>query len=243
MAAAYEIDHSMTKAVLIGNRSLVARLLSKGNSANRPVRLPDGGLMPLVAVAASYGHREVVALLLDKQANVDATCSDGETAMMLASKWNHLSTSQLLLDRGAAVNHATPDGMTSLLLTCIQGNSYSRHIDAQSDLRISMLRVMKTTTWQSQSHAYFWTVAPTSTHKKTGGRRRCMLQPEKGAPRLWACWFGAVLISIFLTTRVSLRSKLRARLATRGRLAYFWTVAPTSTHKTLRGCRRCMLER
>ena len=61
---AYETEHRMTQAVLTGNRSAVARLISRGNRVNRPFRASDGHLCPLLHPASMEGHRDVVALLL-----------------------------------------------------------------------------------------------------------------------------------------------------------------------------------
>ena len=84
----YQWDHRLTQAVLTGNRGAVARLISRGNSVNRPFRAPDGRLGSLLYLASALGHRDVVALLLDHDAVVDGTAYDGGTSLHVASQAN-----------------------------------------------------------------------------------------------------------------------------------------------------------
>jgi ankyrin repeat protein len=50
------------------------------------------------------GHTEIVQLLLEKGADVNAKDDDGRTALMLAAEKGHTEIVQLLLERGANVN-------------------------------------------------------------------------------------------------------------------------------------------
>jgi ankyrin repeat protein len=52
-------------------------------------------------VAAELGHEEIVALLVEHGADVDATI-DGETALMLARKRGHRAVVRLLEGAGGA---------------------------------------------------------------------------------------------------------------------------------------------
>ena len=98
----YEAGHALTQSVLAGNLRAVARLLRLGNSTNRPVRLPDGRLVPLLYLASDLGHREVVSLLLDHNAAIDARDNlAGASALFLVCNNNQLPVVLLLLDRGA----------------------------------------------------------------------------------------------------------------------------------------------
>ena len=118
----YELHSAMVHAVWVGNCSAVARLLSSGNSANKPIGRP-GGTFPLIYVATQYGYREMVALLLDREARVNAAESRaGSTSLMLAAEGNRLSIVSLLLDKGASVNQACLDGDTALMTACENGN-------------------------------------------------------------------------------------------------------------------------
>ena len=119
----YEFISLMVQGVRDGDRSAVALLLSRGNSANKPIGRPGGTLYPLIFVATQYGHREVVALLLDREALVNAAQSDAlATSLMPASEGNHLSIVSLLLDYGASVNQSALDGDTALIVACENGH-------------------------------------------------------------------------------------------------------------------------
>ena len=61
------------------------------------------GKTPLMA-ASEEGHDEVVRVLLDAGADVNASEENGKGALYYASDEGHTSTAQLLLDRGADVS-------------------------------------------------------------------------------------------------------------------------------------------
>ena len=50
--------------------------------------------------ASQGGHRDIVQLLLDAGADIEATLCGGATPLLLASQEGHLSTAQLLLKKG-----------------------------------------------------------------------------------------------------------------------------------------------
>jgi ankyrin repeat protein len=107
------MSHPVVEAVIYGNRSKLAKLLSTGNSANRPLRGPDGECVPLISLASQFGHSEVVALLIRHDAAINAEMSDGATALFTASENGQVTVVRILLDRGAVVNHARHDGVTA----------------------------------------------------------------------------------------------------------------------------------
>jgi len=73
----------------------------------------NGGRMAL-HWAARGGHKDVVALLLDKGADVAATDIDGGTALHWAAEVGHKDVVALLLDKGADVAAMDIDGRTAL---------------------------------------------------------------------------------------------------------------------------------
>src|SRR3989344_3541997 len=54
--------------------------------------------------AAFRGNENIVQLLLDRGANVDAVSLRGHTALMMAAQWGNVDIVKLLLDRGANVD-------------------------------------------------------------------------------------------------------------------------------------------
>jgi ankyrin repeat protein len=59
---------------------------------------------PLVSVFASQGYLDMVSLLLEFGADVNAVNAQGMTALMFAAKQGHLDVVRLLLTRGALIN-------------------------------------------------------------------------------------------------------------------------------------------
>jgi len=55
--------------------------------------------------------------------DVNATASDGDTALHCVVRWNDLSAAKALIDVGAEVNKAGDLGYTPLHIACMQGNS------------------------------------------------------------------------------------------------------------------------
>ena len=66
-------------------------------------------------VAAFYGRKEIVELLLSKGADVNAKDSKGETALMVAAFYGRKETVELLLSKGADVNAKDNEGKTALI--------------------------------------------------------------------------------------------------------------------------------
>lgn len=55
---------------------------------------------PLTGVFASQGYHDMVSLLIEFGADVDAANAQGVTSLMFASKQGHLDVVRLLLSRG-----------------------------------------------------------------------------------------------------------------------------------------------
>ena len=55
-------------------------------------------------LAAESGHLDVVRLLIETAADVNATRSDGYTALMCAAQNGHTDCAKLLIEAGATVN-------------------------------------------------------------------------------------------------------------------------------------------
>jgi ankyrin repeat protein len=90
-------------------------------AANGPAldTVDDSGTTPLM-YAVLYARPEVVALLLDRGAAVNAANSFGATALMWAAPRTQIV--RLLLGRGAAVDAAASDGTTAVVVAARVGN-------------------------------------------------------------------------------------------------------------------------
>ncbi|TFW10560.1 ankyrin repeat domain-containing protein [Oxalobacteraceae bacterium OM1] len=104
---AYNGDTALMIASFKGNIPAVKALLEKGAEPNRP------GWTAL-HYAASEGHDEIVRILLDKSAYIDAESPNKTTPLMMAARGGHILTVKLLLDEGADLMLKNDLGMTAL---------------------------------------------------------------------------------------------------------------------------------
>lgn len=100
-------ENAMMLAALNGDIELVKALIAKDAEVNKK------GWAPL-HYAAANGNDEVVKLLLDHSAYVDAGSPNGTTPLMMAARGDHISTVKLLLDNGADLNVKNQIGMNAL---------------------------------------------------------------------------------------------------------------------------------
>ncbi|KAK3933560.1 ankyrin repeat-containing domain protein [Diplogelasinospora grovesii] len=80
------------------------------------------GLTPFL-LAFLQGHHNVMILLRERGANIDATTKKGWTALMLAAKSNDGGSVRTLLALGANVNHLSPDRWTALAEAASRGHN------------------------------------------------------------------------------------------------------------------------
>jgi len=73
--------------------------------------------------AAVGGHLDVIEVLLDKGAKLDAIGSRGETALYLAASKGNYEVVKLLSEHGANVDRASSDGKTPLHRAAMAGDS------------------------------------------------------------------------------------------------------------------------
>jgi ankyrin repeat protein len=100
-------DNALMIACYKGNKPAVEALLAKGAQVNRP------GWTPL-HYAAAIGNNDIVKLLLEKSAYIDAESPNKTTPMMMAARGGHILTVKLLLDEGADATLKNELGMSAI---------------------------------------------------------------------------------------------------------------------------------
>lgn len=100
-------DNALMIASYKGNKQAVEALLAKGAEVNRP------GWTAL-HYAAAVGSNEIVQLLLDRSAYIDAESPNKTTPLMMAARGGYIYTVKLLLDQGADATLKNELGMTAI---------------------------------------------------------------------------------------------------------------------------------
>lgn len=108
-------DDRLVQALFDDDVNVVRAYLSRGISPNAR----DSNGRTLLTIASNNGSLRSMKLLLDKGANVNLRCEDGETPLMRAVGSLYRSgidSVRLLVTRGANVNLAMPEGTTPLMM-------------------------------------------------------------------------------------------------------------------------------
>lgn len=111
-----------------GNPEAVSELLAAGADPNAPQIRGQTALM----WAASEGHTDVIELLVEAGANLEAASiastrperrpAGGFTALLFAARQGHLDAARELIEAGADVNHVGADGTSPLLIAIVNGH-------------------------------------------------------------------------------------------------------------------------
>lgn len=102
-------EDALMMAVWRGNRAAVDWLLARGAKLNRPDMQWSA-----IHYAAFAGHNELVQLLIDKGANINALTPGGASPLMMAVYENHEATASRLLQLGANPNVRNDYGDSAL---------------------------------------------------------------------------------------------------------------------------------
>jgi len=108
-----DINEQLYAASKEGDVDKVTELLDHGTHTESTNGY-DSTWTPLL-ISARHGHDEIVALLLDRCANIEHTNAFGHTALTLSCFHGHLTTSGILIKRGANINTQCSRGLTPLL--------------------------------------------------------------------------------------------------------------------------------
>lgn len=100
-------DNALMIACYKGNLPAARALIARGVEVNKK------GWTPL-HYAAAAGSNEIVRLLLDKSAYIDAESPNKTTPIMMAARAGHIMTVKLLLDEGADATLKNELGMTAI---------------------------------------------------------------------------------------------------------------------------------
>lgn len=103
-------DRQLLAAIEKNNVALVNRLLVTGLDPNHRIKSES-----LLMICARAGHEDMVRILIEKGAEVNAKSDKGHNAMSFASRYGHLGVVQYLLNHGAEVNITNNNGWTPLL--------------------------------------------------------------------------------------------------------------------------------
>jgi len=109
-------DTALMIAAYKANKPAVEALLAKDAQVNRP------GWTAL-HYAAAAGSNEIVSLLLEHYAYIDAESPNRTTPIMMAARGGHILTVKLLLDEGADAMLKNDAGMTAI--------DFARSVDRQ----------------------------------------------------------------------------------------------------------------
>lgn len=85
-------------------------LLKSGANINQT----NNYLITSTMVAASYGNKEILELLILMKADINARCLDGENAIMNAKRYNQIDCFNILIDANAYLNNRNLTNQTIL---------------------------------------------------------------------------------------------------------------------------------
>ncbi|MBS1170210.1 MAG: hypothetical protein H6R01_1128 [Burkholderiaceae bacterium] len=109
-------DNALMIAAWKENRTAVEALLKKGAEVNR-----EG--WTALHYAAAKGNNDIVRLLLDHDADLDATSPAGITPLMMAAQGGHIYTVKLLHDMGADATIEDDHGRTAVTFAARNGHN------------------------------------------------------------------------------------------------------------------------
>jgi hypothetical protein len=120
-----EDESPLMLAALKGQLDMVRRLIARGADVNKT------GWAPL-HYAATNGHLEIMQLLLDENAYIDAESPNGTTPLMMAAQYGSAPAVKLLLDAGADPRLKNKLGLTAIDFAYRAGRQESADLIAEA---------------------------------------------------------------------------------------------------------------
>jgi ankyrin repeat protein len=123
-----------TPLMFTTNVEIAAYLIKKG--ARLDAEMPNGE--NAILIAASYGTKPLVALLIEAGANIESITRvglAGMTPIMRACENSKYDSVVYLANKGANVNHETKDGNTALMLCIVSSVKILKEIRTPSGIR------------------------------------------------------------------------------------------------------------
>lgn len=87
--------------------------------------------------AVEKDHIDILQLLIDNGADIEARTLGGETALVLACRYLNTDTVELLIENGADINAKTSEGQT--LLERVKSNEYNSQDSIKAQLDIILI--------------------------------------------------------------------------------------------------------
>ena len=109
-------NEDVLKNVVNGDIGGLKRALKGGGDPNGRVR----DLTPLM-IAAGTGNKDIITVLIENNADINAKGDHGKTALTIALRRNNLQTAQVLIEKGADVNTRDDKGVTPLMWATYEG--------------------------------------------------------------------------------------------------------------------------
>ena len=112
--------YRLREAVLLNDVELARARLDEGADVDTGEGTYHG---PLLKIAAELGYLEIVDLLLDRGADIEATDDLGQRALLSAARFGRTEVVRRLLDRGANINAVDWSGQSALSNSAVEGHS------------------------------------------------------------------------------------------------------------------------
>lgn len=117
--------YRLCDAVLLDDVELARVRLDEGDDVNTGEGDYHG---PLLKIAAELGYLEIVDLLLDRGADIEATDDLGQRPLLSAARYGRTEIVRRLLDRGADINAVDWSGQSALSNSAVEDHHDTFHL-------------------------------------------------------------------------------------------------------------------